>query len=104
MACLYCYVTVAYVCIPRRFLVINVCNQGKTLWSPCIISINEISRPKMKLSGSIYRKTEGFFEHGTETFSSIKAEKLTLRLLMSYIYGAPILDVSRSHTTTQHSR
>ena len=36
--------------------------------------------------------------------------KLTLRLLMSYIYiyiyiyGAPILDVSRSHITTQHSR
>jgi len=29
---------------------------------------------------------------------------LTLRLLMSYIYGAPILDVSRLHTTTQHSR
>jgi len=29
---------------------------------------------------------------------------LTLRLLMSYIYGAHILDVSRSHTTTHHSR
>jgi len=29
---------------------------------------------------------------------------LIFRLLMSYIYGAPILDVSRSHTTTQHSR
>ena len=29
---------------------------------------------------------------------------LTLRWLMSYIYGAPIIDVSRSHTTTQHSR
>jgi len=29
---------------------------------------------------------------------------LTVRRLMSYIYGAPILDVSRSHTTTQHSR
>jgi len=31
---------------------------------------------------------------------------LTLRRLMLYIYiyGAPILDVSRSHTTTQHSR
>ena len=29
---------------------------------------------------------------------------LTLRLLMSYIDGAPILDVSRSHTTTQRSR
>jgi len=33
----YCYVTVAYVCIPRRFLVINVCDQGKTLCSPCIL-------------------------------------------------------------------
>ena len=31
-------------------------------------------------------------------------EALTLRRLMSYIHGAPILDVSRSHTTTQHSR
>ena len=30
--------------------------------------------------------------------------KLTLRLLVSYIYGALILDVSRSHTTTHHSR
>jgi len=30
--------------------------------------------------------------------------RLTLGWLMSYIYGAPILDVSRSHTTTQHSR
>jgi len=29
---------------------------------------------------------------------------LTLRSLMLYIYGAPILDVSRSHTTTQHCR
>ena len=29
---------------------------------------------------------------------------LTLRRLMSYIYGGPILDVSRSHTTTHHSR
>ena len=33
-----------------------------------------------------------------------KTSILTLRLLMSYIYGVPILDVSRSHTTTQHSR
>ena len=29
---------------------------------------------------------------------------LTFRLLMSYIYGAHVLDVSRSHTTTHHSR
>ena len=35
-------------------------------------------------------------------------KSLTLRLLMTYIYvriyGARILDVSRSHTTTHHSR
>jgi len=36
--------------------------------------------------------------------SRIRVKLLTIRLLMSYIYGAPILDVSRSHTTTQHSR
>jgi len=36
--------------------------------------------------------------------TDIDHEVLTLRRLMSYIYGAPILDVSRSHTTTQHSR
>ena len=39
--------------------------------------------------------------------SRIRVKSLTLRLLMSfiyiYIYGAPILDVSRSHTT-HHSR
>ena len=32
--------------------------------------------------------------------SSVRVKSLTLRLLMSYIYGVPILDVSRSHTTT----
>ena len=36
--------------------------------------------------------------------SRIRVKSLILRLLMLYIYGAPILDVSRSHTTTQHSR
>ena len=38
--------------------------------------------------------------------SRIRVKSLTIMLLMSYIYiyGAPILDVSRSHTTTQHSR
>ena len=36
--------------------------------------------------------------------SMTHSPNLTLRRLMSYIYGAPILDVSRSHTTTQHSR
>ena len=30
-------------------------------------------------------------------------DHLTLRLLMSYIYGAPILDVSRSHNDAAQS-
>jgi len=36
--------------------------------------------------------------------SRIRVKSLTIRLLMSYIYGVPILDVSRSYTTTHHSR
>ena len=36
--------------------------------------------------------------------SRIRVKLLTFRLLMSKIYGAPILDVSRSHTMTQHNR
>ena len=38
--------------------------------------------------------------------SRIRVKLLIFRRLMSYIYiyGTPILDVSRSHTTTQHSR
>jgi hypothetical protein len=33
--------------------------------------------------------------------SRIRVKSLTFRQLMSYIYGAPILDVSRPHTTHQ---
>ena len=36
--------------------------------------------------------------------SRIRVKSLTLRQVMLYIYGAPILDVCRSHTTTHHSR
>ena len=36
--------------------------------------------------------------------SVVWGSSLTLRSLTLHIYGAPILDVSRSHTTTQHSR
>ena len=45
-----------------------------------------------------------WFKRITRKNRSVTRDILTLRLLMSYIYGAPILDVSRSHTTTQHSR
>ena len=43
-------------------------------------------------------------QHRNIVWSHRDGPKLTLRRLMSYIYGAPILDVSRSHTTTQYSR
>ena len=47
-----------------------------------------------------------FIQSSGFNFIKIKLIALTLRRLMSYIYiyGALILDVSRSHTTTQHSR
>ena len=48
------------------------------------------------LNGTLY-----YFKTSVLTSQAVY---LTLRRLMSYIYGAPILDVSRSHTTTQHSR
>jgi len=44
---------------------------------------------------------------GAHHFLHVSRKRVTLvtiRRLMSYIYGATILDVSRSHTTTQHSR
>ena len=44
------------------------------------------------------------FVSNKEAVGATEMTVLTLRRLMSYIYGAPILDVSRSHTTTQHSR
>ena len=31
-------------------------------------------------------------------------KSMATNVIYIYIYGAPILDVSRSHTTTQHSR
>ena len=53
----------------------------------------EVKNPKKELGDFKYKKYRMYVI-------------LTLRRLMSYIYiyGAPILDVSRSHTTTQHSR
>jgi len=45
-----------------------------------------------------------YFERNAVNMQGIYGLILTLRRIMSYIYGAPILDVSRSHTTTQHSR
>jgi len=57
------------------------------------------------------KRVNGYLKHLWKTPHMVSCRgfrviwtSLTLRRLMSYIYGAPILDVSRSHTTTQHSR
>ena len=48
-----------------------------------------------------WRKRLAFMKHYQKIRESSEYNMdLTLRLLMSYIYGAPILDVYRSHTTT----
>ena len=52
----------------------------------------------------IFRKVGKFIYFQLKSNVSRSEWWLTLTLLMSYIYGAPILDVSRSHTTTHHSR
>ena len=80
-----------YVCIsqdglPRYFLFFG------TLFNPLKPELNSICYLLALLA------------HHFLQVSRIRVKLLTFRRLMSYIYGAPILDVSRSHTTTQHSR
>ena len=62
-------------------------------------------------NGAVSKVNKKFISHLTRAQRTPSAaatvqvsHALTFRRLMSYIYGAPILDVSRSHTTTQHSR
>jgi hypothetical protein len=62
-----------------------------------LISINKSVGSEFALLQSVTHKLVDKNTH-------IRKNTLSLRLLMSYIYGAPILDVFRSHTTTQHSR
>ena len=71
------------------------------------VLIGNITDLSGKLIASIFRALFNFQStrrHISEDFNLQIQTALTLRRLMSYIYGAPILDVSRSHTTTQHSR
>ena len=69
------------------------------LWEPKV-SLCSITAD----SSTIYSVTPSCQLQHFSTAVSAFPDILTLRWLMSYIYGAPILDVSRSHTTTHHSR
>jgi len=82
------YWLVVTILIPNLFKILNPNRYSKFVWN-CIL-----------------RGTSN--QQGVRCLARTKfvlgTENLTLRRLMLYIYGAPILDVSRSHTTTQHSR
>jgi len=70
-----------YVCIPRSFLVINVCNQGKTLCSPCIS--NKMKRYTVLLYPEIALHISG----GTSTHHQ---ERIQL-YLQHQIFVTPLL-------------
>jgi len=77
---------------------INTC----CLWSCLHTVFFMLAATIPKLSISFYQRMLKL--QSAKSMSFTYKISLTLRRLMSYIYGAPILDVSRSHTTTQHSR
>ena len=78
---------------------IGLCLGVGQIWFVATFDIHS-ARPESRQD--IYPKPDRFSPHTLQATSP--RSTLTLRRLMSYIYGAPILDVSRSHTTTQHSR
>ena len=70
------------------------------------ISFDKVSRkPVIRLGRKFLHNVlmDPYFSLPGNLFTLMKIY-LTLRRLISYIYGAPILDVSRSHTTTHHGR
>jgi len=75
-----------------------------TYYSPLIQTISNLFNPLNPKLNPICYLLALLGAHHFLHVSRITVRLLTLRRLMSYIYGAPILDVSRSHTTTQHSR
>ena len=90
-----------YVRNTRRIL-----KKKKTWAYQCVYILITVNPLKVELNPICYLLA--LLAHHFLHVSRIRVKSLILRLLMSYIYiyiyGAPILDVSRSHTTTQHSR
>ena len=77
---------------------------GVKIWKMCWDFISRTFNPLSPELNPICYLLALFGAHHFLHVSRIRVKLLTFRLLMSYIYEAPILDVSRSHTTTHHSR
>ena len=80
---------------------ILMCPGTHTVWIPlCSAILLNPLNPELNPICYVLALLAHHFLH----VSRIRVKSLTLRSLTLYIYGAPILDVSRSRTTTQHSR
>ena len=88
--------------VPHITRVVNSCVRNCSTILLCFNPLNAELNPICYLQALL---AQNFLHVGR-----IRVKSLTLRLLMAYIYiyiyiyGAHILDVSRSHTTTHHSR
>jgi len=81
--------------------------QYENLTLPAKLSASLFSNTAMAFGFQLfimYEGAGGYLLNSPASMPDNFLNNLTLRRLMSYIYGAPILDVSRSHTMTQHSR
>ena len=72
------------------------------MWQIIFYSVHFVNPLNLELNPICYLLA--LLAHHFLHVSRIRIKSLTLRLLMLYTYGAPILDVSRSYTTTRHSR
>jgi len=68
-------------------------SDGRVQWSLCVPTAFNPLNPELNPICYLLALLAHHFLH----VNRIRVKSLTLRLLMSYIYGASILDVSRSH-------
>jgi len=68
-----------YVCIPHSFLVINVCNQGKTLCSPCISAAIMTPCTISRVGGSWV--SYSFDDEVTDSLETLENSPITTRLM-----------------------
>jgi len=104
LLCYSCYVTVVMlqllcysccVCISRTFLVINVCNQGKTLCSPCICKLQLGSQPVAVVQYTFKQKntensTKQIIHRATQKLGRVRAVPCLWGVLpwhLSYNWG-----------------